>query len=474
MRFAPGSTSMKGQAPILLVASAFVLIGSGCSTYRSKPLDHASVDRALVPPAMDSVRVAAAQIRHPLLAPIVIDGRGGYTPNEIAAMVVIVSPELRALRDQRGVAEAQVVQAGVLPNPQLGYSVDRPHGAYNPAVVAGRNLGLSWEVASLLTRHDQVASARAGAKAVDLSVAWEEWQTAQDARLRAFRILSIERRLPLARSIEESLADTLALTKKAVALGLKTTADLTTAAEVWSQAQNARFDLERQLTSERATLNLGLGMAAPDKVPLKYAAPDSFWAEGPAPTADDLLQGLEERRLDLIALRCGYESAEASLRAAVIAKFPKIALSEKKANATPPVYTGGIGVTVDLPILDRNQGQIAIGQATRLQLFDEYVARVAEARSQVVQVLANLGIARAQLATAEASLPELAGLVSSYKTALASHNADELAYRDARAALATRQMEQCLLLQQVIELRVALEIATGRPSIERNPSPGSL
>jgi outer membrane protein TolC len=465
---------MKGQAPILLVASAFVLIGSGCSTYRSKPLDHASVDRALVPPAMDSVRVAAAQIRHPLLAPIVIDGRGGYTPNEIAAMVVIVSPELRALRDQRGVAEAQVVQAGVLPNPQLGYSVDRPHGAYNPAVVAGRNLGLSWEVASLLTRHDQVASARAGAKAVDLSVAWEEWQTAQDARLRAFRILSIERRLPLARSIEESLADTLALTKKAVALGLKTTADLTTAAEVWSQAQNARFDLERQLTSERATLNLGLGMAAPDKVPLKYAAPDSFWAEGPAPTADDLLQGLEERRLDLIALRCGYESAEASLRAAVIAQFPKIGLSVNKANDTTPVYTRGIGVTVDLPILDRNQGQIAIGQATRLQLFDEYVARVAEARSQVVQVLANLGIARAQLATAEASLPELAGLVSSYKTALASHNADELAYRDARAALATRQMEQCLLLQQVIELRVALEIATGRPSIERNPSPGSL
>src|ERR1022692_2259113 len=474
MRFAPGSTSMKGQAPILLVASAFVLIGSGCSTYRSKPLDHASVDRALVPPAMDSVRVAAAQIRHPLLAPIVIDGRGGYTPNEIAAMVVIVSPELRALRDQRGVAEAQVVQAGVLPNPQLGYSVDRPHGAYNPAVVAGRNLGLSWEVASLLTRHDQVASARAGAKAVDLSVAWEEWQTAQDARLRAFRILSIARRLPPARSIAESLADTLALTKKAVALGLKTTADLTTAAEVWSQAQNARFDLERQLTSERATLNLGLGMAAPDKVHLKYAEPDSFWAEGPAPTADDLLQGLEERRLDLIALRCGYESAEASLRAAVIAQFPKIGLSVNKANDTTPVYTRGIGVTVDLPILDRNQGQIAIGQATRLQLFDEYVARVAEARSQVVQVLANLGIARAQLATAEASLPELAGLVSSYKTALASHNADELAYRDARAALATRQMEQCLLLQQVIELRVALEIATGRPSIERNPSPGSL
>jgi outer membrane protein TolC len=423
---------------------------------------------------MDSVRVAAARIKHPLLAPIVIDGRGGYTPDEIAVMVVVVSPELRALRDQRGVAQAQVVQAGILPNPQLGYSVDRPNGIYNPAVVSGRSLGLSWEVTSLLTRHDQLGSARAGAKAIDLSVAWEEWQAAQDARLRAFRILSLERRLPLAKSIEVSMEDTLALTKKAVALGLKTTADMTVAVEAWSQAQNARFDLEQQFVAERAALNLGLGMAPADRVPLKYPVPDASLALGPVPEADYLLQGLEERRLDLIALRYGYESEEASLRAAVIAQFPKIGLSVNKANDTTPIYTRGLGVTVDLPIFDRNQGQIAMGQATRQQLFDEYVARVAEARSEVEKVIENLATARAQLATVEASLPDLATLVSSYETALASRNSDELAYRDARAALATRQMERDVLQQQVLELVVALEISTGRTSIEPNFARDSL
>jgi outer membrane protein TolC len=423
---------------------------------------------------MDSVRVAAARIKHPLLAPIVIDGRGGYTPDEIAVMVVVVSPELRALRDQRGVAQAQVVQAGILPNPQLGYSVDRPNGIYNPAVVSGRSLGLSWEVTSLLTRHDQLGSAWAGAKAIDLSVAWEEWQAAQDARLRAFRILSLERRLPLAKSIEVSMEDTLALTKKAVALGLKTTADMTVAVEAWSQAQNARFDLEQQFVAERAALNLGLGMAPADRVPLKYPVPDASLALGPVPEADYLLQGLEERRLDLIALRYGYESEEASLRAAVIAQFPKIGLSVNKANDTTPIYTRGLGVTVDLPIFDRNQGQIAMGQATRQQLFDEYVARVAEARSEVEKVIENLATARAQLATVEASLPDLATLVSSYETALASRNSDELAYRDARAALATRQMERDVLQQQVLELVVALEISTGRTSIEPNFARDSL
>jgi outer membrane protein TolC len=473
MRFVPGSSSMNRQASAPLFA-AFLLICPGCSTYRSKPIDGASVDRALNPPSMDSVRVAAARIKHPLLAPIVIDGRGGYTPDEIAVMVVVVSPELRALRDQRGVAQAQIVQAGILPNPQLGYSVDRPHGTYDPAVVSGRSLGLSWEVTSLLTHHDQLGSARAGAKAVDLSVAWEEWQAAQDARLRAFRILSLERRLPLAKSIEVSMEDTLALTKKAVALGLKTTADMTVAAEAWSQAQNARFDLEQQFVAERAALNLGLGMAPADRVPLKYPVPDSSLALGLVPEADYLLQGLEERRLDLIALRYGYESEEASLRAAVIAQFPKIGLSVNKANDTTPIYTRGLGVTVDLPIFDRNQGQIAMGHATRQQLFDEYVARVAEARSQVEKVIENLATARAQLATVEASLPDLATLVSSYETALASRNSDELAYRDARAALATRQMERDVLQQQVLELVVALEISTGRTSIERNFARGSL
>ena len=437
------------------------------------PLDRESVDRALGPPAVESVKIAATQLRHPLLAPIVIDGRGGYTPDEIAAMVVIVSPELRALRDQRGVAEAQVVQAGILPNPQLGYSIDRPRGLYVPAVVSGGSLGLSWEVTSLLTRHDQLRSARAGAKAVDLSVAWEEWQTAQGARLSAFRILSIESRLPLARSVEDSMADTLALARKAAALGLKTTADIAAAAEAWSQAQNARFGLEQQIATERAALNLGLGMPASDAVPLKYPVPGPSWAAGPAPAAEDLLSDLEERRLDLVALRCGYESQEASLRAAVIAQFPRIGLSVNKANDTTPIYTRGLGVTVDLPVFDRNQGQVAMGEATRQRLFDEYVARVAEARSQVGLVLASLAVARTQLATVEASLPDLERLVSSYETALAGRNADLLAYRDARAALATRKIERCVLLQQVVELGVALEIATGRPSIERIPPPGS-
>ncbi len=463
-----------GAFRVLPALAAVALGWTGCSTYEAKPIDRASVDKALEAAPLESIKVEAARIKHPLLAPVVIDGGGGFTPEEIAVMVVIVSPDLRALRDQRGVAEAQVLQAGILPNPQLGYSVDRPRGAYDPAVVAAKSLGLTWEVTSLLAHHDRVAAARAGAKSVDLSIAWQEWQAAQDARLRAYRILSLQRRLPLARSVEELLADTVELSRKAVSRGLRTTSDLTTATDAWTQAQNTRFDLEQQLSSERAALNLSLAMPPATVVALK--APPRAGFSGAATPADAaaLSDGLEERRLDLIALRLGYESQESSLRAAVLAQFPRIGLGLNKTNDTTPIYTRGAAVTVDLPLFDRNQGQVAVGKATRQQLFDEYVARVAEARSQVSQALVGLSVVNAQLSTVASSLPDLRRLVAANEEAGRSRNADELAYRDAKAALAGRLMEQDLLEQQRAELEVALEIATGRPSLNTSPPTGTL
>jgi len=332
-----------------------------------------------------------------------------------------------------------------------------------------KSLGLSWDVTSLLGHSDQVAAARAAAKSVDLSVAWQEWQASQDARLRAFRILSLEQRLPLAREIEADLADTLALTRKAAGLGYKTATDLTLAADAWRQAEENRFDLETQLASERATMRLALGLPPDAPLQLKAAADFPELPPGTGAAAASLLDGMEDRRLDLLALRYGYESEDATLRAAVKAQFPKINLGINKANDTTPVYTRGWSIAVDMPLFDRNQGQIAIGRTTRQQLFDEYVARVAEARSQVGELIEELAAARTEMRDAAASVPALQQLVQSLDTAMQSRDADLASYRDARGALATRQMEEAQLRQQVLELGVALEIATGRPLLNRIP-----
>ncbi len=434
---------------------------TGCTSYHAQPLAPAAVETALAAPKLEAVRIAAEKFSHPLLAPLVIDGRDGFTADEIALMAVITSPQLRAVRDQRGVAQAQVVQAGLLPNPQLGYSLDQQHGNSDPTLINGESLGLSWEVTALLGYRDRVASAKATAAALDLDLAWQEWQAAQAARLAAYRVLSLESRLPLAHETEIELADALALARKAQALGHLTMSDLAATTEAWSAAQDARFAIEQDLTSQRLALNLALGQSAGSLLQLKGGtALPTLPAD--ATNAAALLDGLEKRRLDLVALTLGYESAEASLRAAVKAQFPKIALSFAKAHDTSDVRTRSYGVTADLPFFDRNQGQIAVGTATRQQLFDEYVARVSEARADVMQILSNLAIARAQLSTLDAELPELESIATALDQALKTRNADTQAWRDARATLLARRTEQAKMRQDILELGVALELATGR------------
>ena len=435
----------------------------GCSTYRAQPLSTDAVDAALRAPELGAVRIAASQLHHPLLAPLVIDGRDGFTPDEVAVMTVITSPKLRALRAQRGVAEAQVIQAGLLPNPQLGYTLDKlAAGNTDPSLINGGSLGVSWEITSLLGYRDRLAAAKSTSQALNLDIAWQEWQAAQAARLSAYRAISLRARLPLARETEGELAKALKETRQAYDRRDKTITDLAAVTEAWSAAQNARFALEQELLTEELALHLALSQ--PPQMTLNLR--DSVTLpELPAAALDEarLAEGLEQRRLDLVALTLGYQSSEASLRAAVKAQFPKIGLSFAKAHDTSDVKTHAYGVTIDLPLFDRNQGQIAVGKATRQQLFDEYVARIAEARADIVRILASLAILRTQLATIEQGLPDLEKIAAALDQAMLTRNAETQAWRDAHGALLARRSEQAKLRQDILDLGVALELATGRP-----------
>ena len=170
---------------------------------------------------------------------------------------------------------------------------------------------------------------------------------------------------------------------------------------------------------------------------------------------------LEKSRLDLVALKAGYSSQDYALRAAVKSQFPRIGIQVNKANDTTPISTRGLAVNFDIPIFDRNQGQIAIAQATRQQLFDEYVARVAEARSQVGQLNAQINRVKVELASASEAYAQQEAIVNALKKT--GNNLDYQVYRDARSQLANRFLELSALKQELLELVVALEIATGKP-----------
>ncbi len=368
------------------VFTALTALGlAGCQSYRAMPLTAEAVDQALAPPSPDALRVEAQALSHPLLPPVAVDLSDGLSPDEAAVVAVLVNPSLRAVRDERSLADAQLLQAGILPNPTLSGNVDVPVAGSTKGTTNAYGLGVDWDLKALIGHGAGVEAAQASRAAVDMDVAWQEWQVAQAARLAVYNLLALNEQAALATEMDKRLADNLDLVRKAVGKSLMTALDLAAAEAASSQARTELVSLTARARQQRLALNAALGLPPDRIVPLQkgVSLPDHI----DAPTQQEILPGLQERRLDLVALRRGYQSQEAALRKAVLEQFPDISISFNEARDTGNVITAGVGVTVGLPVFDRNQGAIALEKATRQKLFDEYVNRIFEARAEVARLL---------------------------------------------------------------------------------------
>jgi outer membrane protein, heavy metal efflux system len=448
-----------GQAWSWLRLLVLVLLLGGCATYQPMPLTPQAVDRALAPPEMATLAATVTTLHHPLLHPVPVDLARGLTPDAAAILAVVGNPVLRGERDRRALASAQLLQAGVLPNPVLTVGSDIVTGGHAAGTFPGYSGGLSWDVTALLTQSTHTAAARAASEAVQLDVAWKEWQFAQAAQKAVYDLVALRAQRREAEAVDRRLADNVALLREAVTAFQRTLLDLAAAEAASQQAHADVLAASRDLQHQQLVLNAALGLPSDTVVPV---ADDIVLPSRLAlPPQEALLTGLEDRRLDLLALRRGYESQEQTLHAAVLAQFPKIALGFHQASDTSNVHTTGFGVSIDLPIFDRNQGHIAMATATRQQLFDEYVSRVFEARAAVAQSVADIQALTAQIAAAEAAIPALEQVVRTYGVALEQHNADVLSSYRAQNDLAQKRIAVLKLKQQLMENMSALEIAAG-------------
>jgi outer membrane protein, heavy metal efflux system len=317
---------------------------------------------------------------------------------------------------------------------------------------------LNYDIVSLLTRAAKMGAARSQAAAVDLDVAWQEWQAAQGARLHLYRLAILNRQLAVAQEEEKGLQENVATLKRALNLGYVTVISLSAAQATMQKVHTQLLTIARQQEQERLALNEALGLPPEQKISL---AASLNLPSCPIPAFKELTQGIQERRLDLLALKMGYESQEERLREAIIAQIPKITIGFLHASDTTHVITTGFNVAIDLPIFDRNQGKVAIARATRQQLFDEYVSRLFTARADVARLLTDMASVRQQIKSVEESIATLKNLVQVYHRALLEGNADVVTYYNARDQLISQTIALLTLKRDLADQTIALEIAAG-------------
>ncbi len=351
----------------------FCFLLAACASYNPLPLDTkphlaASLQELLHSSSKNST--------------LSVDPAKPLTQSDVVALAIRFNPDLQSARNDHAIAQAQMLQASLLPNPQFNGSYAFLLGGQDFANAVG--LGLAEDIRALIVRGAQRKSAQYDAQKVDADLLWQEWQLAGKARLLYVDVSEMEKLRHLLQRNHTLLADRYAHDRHALAqgnLGLTTTApDLAALSDVDKQLT----DIDKQLQTKWHELDALLDLSPEVRFSL---SPDAAPVKMDYAKATDVISRLPQFRPDLTALRLGYQAQEERVRAAILGQFPAMVFGGSWSSDTADVRTAGPVVTFDLPIFNRNQGVIAAERATRKKLHDEYEARLNAAAGEITAML---------------------------------------------------------------------------------------
>jgi outer membrane protein TolC len=382
--------------------------------------------------------------------------------DDVVMLTLLNNPDLVAARAQRGLARAQVLAAGILPNPSLSGSYGFLLGG--PGTTSALAAGISQDLKSLVTLSSNRASARHAAREIDSSLLWQEWQTVAKARLLAVDLMEGEKLRQVIGQNGAQLQELLTRNRDALTRGDTTLTALVPDLSAQAAVRKQQEDLERQQATRRRDLNVLLGLSPLATLTLS----ESIGVPAvDAAAIEQALPSLANRRPDLIALQLGYQSQEDKVRGAILAQFPMLSLGVSGGHDTTDVRTFGPQITLDLPLFNRNQGNIAVERATRQRLHDEFTARLATAKAEIQSLLADMALLQTQLTVKQPQLAELQQVAARAGSAYRNGDLDERTYVDVLSARNAKQqeilgIEQILLEQQIA---VATLVGAGMPPV---------
>ena len=261
--------------------------------------------------------------------------------------------------------------------------------------------------------------------------------------------------LPICLLIENRriFADRYARERQAVEQGNLTLGTVAPDLLALSDIDRQLADVDRQSERRRQDLDALIGLSPEVKLSL---VEDISVPPVDEATVKGLLPNLQSHRPDLLALQLGYAAEEERVRAAILAQFPALVLGGTVGSDTSQVRSGGPSISIDLPIFNHNQGNVAIALATRRKLHDEYTSRLNFAYSEIGALLDEQALLLRQKAAVQDYLARAKAIARQGEAAYQTGNLDERSYVDLAVISLGKQEEAVALEQILLEQQVVL------------------
>jgi len=435
---------------------------TACQTYEPAPLG----DQPNLLLNVVALTISPLELPLPEVGAHPFDPSRPLDMDEVAMIAAVNNPDLKAARDQVGVAEAQAFAAGLLPNPQFSFAYGGLISGLG-ATTSSVSATLAQDIVPLLTRSVRRRAALANERSVRLNLLWQEWQIVSQARTFFARAVELERQRAVIDEYRKLFGDRYQRSNTAMQQGNEILPTVVSDLAALQAVETQLHDIEQVILKNRHDLNALLGLAPDAELRLVDSVSVPAVDTGKLKA---ILLDLAGRRPDLLALAAGYEAEEQKLRQAIIEQFPKLNIGPNYTNDTTPVFTAGPILTIGLPIFDRNQGNIAIERATRQGLRDEYQARLDAAYGAAGRLITELNLIEAQYRASLTSIRRLRDAAEVADRAYAAGNLDERSYVDLHASLLAKQIESLKLEQTLLEQRIVLQTLIGSDIRTREPN----
>ncbi|CAM5209574.1 hypothetical protein CDEF62S_02411 [Castellaniella defragrans] len=425
------------------------LLLSGCASYQARPLS-----------TQAKLADRLADLRHTLPESGTGTGRRTIAVNQpvsvddVGLLAILNDPDLQSERGEFALAQADLTQSTLLPNPSVSLSYAALLGG--PGVAGAYTASLAQDVSSLVTYRSRVAAAHDHVAQVNADLLWKEWQVAQKARLLATAVYWNAQAIRTNGEELAAVAQTESQMKQALSRGEISLNALSPVQASKASLDQALASLQLQQLKNWAELDALLGM----KPSARFAIAGSAGRKLPDDLAK-LAASVQDRRPDLVALQLGYQSADEGVRTAILGQFPALLLGGSWNSDTSQVQSGGPTVTFDLPFFSRNQGQIAKARATRLLLHEQYQSRLDTSAANVLSLQAQSRAIATQLTAVEKDVRTAEQHMRAAKTAFDEGNLDARTLADYRSTALARTLQALDLKRARDETAIALELELG-------------
>ncbi len=441
----------------------WIIIGmaglTGCARFEPRPLAPAQTAAQLEARSLENAGLKKF-LEQALGQPVKVWPLPEWNLTTLSVAAFYYNPSLAVARAQWEVASADIQTASARPNPSLSVTpgYDTTTTTLSPWLPM---FSLDWPLETAGKRGIRMAEARQVALSARWDIVTTAWQVRSQLREALLDEQVAERRRALLNRAYQ-LQDQLVLRmEQRLTAGDVARTELVAAQIALQKTGQDRLDAETRANDARVRLAGILGLSAPALAGVKidYSLATNL---PPALTEPGARRVALTSRSDIRGALADYAAAQADLQLEIAKQYPDVHMSPGYQ------YNQGdnqwfLGLTLDLPVLNQNQGPIASAAAKRHLAAAKFLALQSQVIGEIDRAVAGYRLAQSQAGSGERLLATEQEQAGAMEAQVKAGAADQFDAVGAQLELANAQLVQLDNDTAVQRARGALEDALQYP-----------